>query len=173
MIFLVTDESVEIVRLSESRWNEFRQFRIESLKIEPEAFGSSAEEEESYEPEIWKERIHNVIFATQTDRIVGMLSCVIRNRVKTRHIADIFGVFVLPAFRRRGIANRLLSEAISYIEEHPEVTKIQLTVNSDQLPAVGLYSKNGFMPVGQLKAELKIGNMFYDETIMEKHISRA
>ena len=41
-------------------------------------------------------------------------------------------------------------------------------VNEEQDAAVTLYKSMGFVVVGQMKKEIKVGERFYDELIMEK-----
>ena len=41
-------------------------------------------------------------------------------------------------------------------------------VNSKQNPVVALYKNMGFIVAGQLKKEIKVGEEFYDELVMEK-----
>ena len=45
---------------------------------------------------------------------------------------------------------------------------MQLMVNQKQNAAVALYKNMGFVVVGQMKKEIKVGEEFYDELIMEK-----
>jgi ribosomal protein S18 acetylase RimI-like enzyme len=60
----------------------------------------------------------------------------------------VFNVFVDPAFRRRGIATRMLKRALTvYADTHD---KIDLEVDQDG-PARQLYEKLGFLSTGPIK----------------------
>jgi hypothetical protein len=54
-------------------------------------------------------------------------------------------------------------------QTNPEIKKIKLSVNKDQIPAVNLYKKFGFEVVDTENAQLGDGN-FYDEYLMEKSL---
>lgn len=156
---------IEIVDLPAERWEDFRSLRLKALRSDPTAFGSSFEEEELFTEEEWKRRIRNTIFALSNDRPVGMIVYV-SDRTKTRHVAEIFGVYVEAEYRGRGIGRRLLEEAQSRIRKERNIVKVKLAVNSEQRVAVKLYRNAGFVVAGKLK-ELKTGRGYFDELIME------
>jgi ribosomal protein S18 acetylase RimI-like enzyme len=140
-----------------------------ALKTEPSAFGSSYEEETNFSEGEWRRRTANAIFAiSDNDRIVGTLTYIFNERVKTKHIAQIFGVYVVPDFRGQGVGRMMLEKAVELIRENRNAAKVRLTVNAKQVVAVTLYKSMGFAVVGELKKELRIGEEFYDELIMEK-----
>lgn len=160
---------IEIGTIPSERWNEARDLRLLALKTEPTSFGSSYEEEINFSEEEWKRRTANALFALSDDkRIVGSVTFLFSERIKTKHIAQIFGVYVVPDFRGRGVGRMLLEKALDLIRKNGEVVKVRLTVNTKQIPALTLYKSLGFSVVGELKKELKIGDNFHDELIMEK-----
>lgn len=158
---------IEIKKLAPDRWNDLKKLRLEALKSEPIAFGSSFEEEVDAPKEEWQRRIGNTIFALNNGQPVGMINYVVSNRLKMKHIADIHAVYVNHGFRKQGIGNMLFSRALSLIKEHVEVRKIKLTVNPEQTQAVGLYKKYGFEVTGISRKELFFDGKFYDEMLME------
>jgi ribosomal protein S18 acetylase RimI-like enzyme len=76
-----------------------------------------------------------------------------------------------PNYRGRGFGKKLLENALELIQRNKDAVKAQLMVNKEQHAAVGLYEGMGFVVVGQLKKEIKVGERFYDEFIMEKMLS--
>lgn len=159
---------IEVKALPPERWREARELRLQALKTDPIAFGSSYEEEESLAEAEWQSRMKNALFAVSDDKPVGTITYVFSDRVKTKHIARIFGVYVDPNYRGRGFGKKLLRNALELIQKNKGVVKIQLMVNQDQDAAVELYKDMGFVIVGQIKKEIKVGEQFYDELIMEK-----
>lgn len=158
---------VEIRKLPAERWKDYRDLRLESLKVDPSAFGSSFEEEETLTEDEWKRRIQNALFALVEDDPIGVIVCVFNNRPKTKHIAEIFGVYVRADHRGQGVATRLLEQTLSLIRGNRRVVKVKLAVNPEQLAAVKLYKKAGFIAVGREKKELRVGRRFYDLLLME------
>lgn len=159
--------TVDIVRLAQDRWREYRDIRLEALRSEPGAFGSSTEEEEKLTEDDWRERVPNAFFAVSGGRVVGMIVCVFGERVKTRHVADIFGVYVTAGSRGEGAGTMLLKKALSEAGKRG-VIKVRLAVNPRQEAAVRMYERAGFSVVGRARKELKVGRRFYDELYMEK-----
>ncbi len=159
---------LEIKKLPPCRWKDFRDLRLEALQNDPLAFGSSYEEEKTMPQDEWKRRIKNVLFALSNDKPVGMIVYIIDNRIKTKHIANIFGFYVKMKYRGQKVGMKLMESALEIIQKNMKVSKIKLTVNPEQRTAVKLYEKYGFELVGRLKNELKVNDKLYDEFIMEK-----
>jgi ribosomal protein S18 acetylase RimI-like enzyme len=160
---------IEVRKLRSERWREVRELRLRALKTDPAAFGSAYEEEENLPEEEWQRRMKNAIFALSEDnKPVGTITYVFSDRVKSKHIARIFGVYVNPDYRGRGIGKKLLEKALELIRQNKDIVKVQLFVNRKQEAAFRLYKGMGFDVVGQMNKEIKIGDSFYDELIMEK-----
>ncbi len=161
---------IRIVKLRENRWPDFKSIRLESLKQDPRAFGSSYGEEAKFTPDLWKSRIHNAVFAMSNDRPVGMITCLFSERIKTRHIADIVGVYVAPSFRGKGVGSKLLEHTIRLAKRKKGVIKLALGVNTEQKYAINLYKSAGFVIVGKARKHFKIGKDYFDMFYMEKFL---
>lgn len=161
---------VEVGRLEADRWKEYRDLRLEALKSDPTAFGSSAEEESLLPESEWRKRIGTAFFAFSEGMPVGMAGFMVGSRAKTSHVADIFGVYVRPANRGKGVGKMLLEEVLREISKNRGVRKVKLTVNPEQKAALRLYEGAGFVEVGRLRGELHVGGRYYDEVIMEKRL---
>ena len=157
---------MKIERLPESRWKECRDLRLESLREEPLAFGSSYEEEEALSEKEWKSHIGNAVYAMENDTPVGMIVFIRQSHQKNKHIANIFGFYVKSSHRGNGIGERLIKYAIHTLKLEG-LKKISLAVNIEQREAIALYQKMGFQEVGRLQKELYYENNYYDELIME------
>ena len=167
----VQDECmIEIKKLSPKRWECLRDLRLEALQSDPLAFASSYKEEKLLKPEEWKKRVKNTLFALSNDTPVGMIVYIISDKLKTNHIANLYGVHVREEYRGQGIGKKLVEGALKIIQQNPNVTKIHLTVNAEQTVAVALYKRFGFEIVGTLKRELQVDGRFYDELILEKFL---
>ncbi|MCL4451235.1 MAG: GNAT family N-acetyltransferase [Candidatus Thermoplasmatota archaeon] len=159
---------ITIRRLPADRWQDFRKIRLEALETEPYAFLSSSTDEEKFPETTWRERIVNHIFALNGSEVIGMIGLIFRSREKQKHIADIFSFYVRREFRDRGIGNLLLIEAINFISSSGGISKIELSVVSDQKAAIKVYEKNGFRHAGILAREMFVNGHFHDEILMEK-----
>jgi ribosomal protein S18 acetylase RimI-like enzyme len=165
---------ITVTRLPESRWPDYRDLRLEALKNDPLAYGSSYEEELGYQEADWRERMLAVLFAVPSgspdSKPVGMIVCGRNNRLKTSHICGIYGVYVSREYRGRGIGRTLMEAALEEIKRMTGVVKIELAVNPTQKAAERLYRKYGFKITGRVKKALCVNGTFYDELMMEKHL---
>ena len=161
---------VEIKRLCEDRWQDYRALRLDALREASIAFGSSYEEERLKPEDKWKERMPNALFAVAGDAPVGIIVLVFNQRAKTRHIAEIFSFYVKQEYRGQGIGKMLMEAALAEIKAQKDVIKVRLSVNPERESARRMYRKFGFKKTGLLKKELLVGGRFYDEIMMEKFL---
>ena len=161
---------IEITRLSEARWQDYRDLRLEALQESSLAFGSSYEEECLLSEDEWKRRMHNALFALADGQAVGLIVVVFNRRAKTKHIADIFSFYVKNSYRHKGVGRKLLEAAIAEIRARNGVIKARLAVNTEQNFAVRLYRRYGFKTLGRVKKELLIDGKYYDELLMDYFI---
>ncbi|MEM2321124.1 MAG: ribosomal protein S18-alanine N-acetyltransferase [Candidatus Bathyarchaeia archaeon] len=87
------------------------------------------------------------IVAEVDNRVVGYIMCRIEtgfsgfSPIKRGHIISIA---VLPGYRRMGIGEALLREALRAMIEHYGVRECYLEVRVSNMPAINLYRKLGF-----------------------------
>lgn len=160
----------EVKRLPPDRWREYRALRLEALETDPSAFATSVEEDAALPEEEWRRRCRNTLFAVSEDKPVGMIGYVVGNRVKTKHVADIFAVYVTPSRRGEGIGTVLLAKALAEIRKNDGIRKVKLQVNPRQREAVRLYQRAGFEVAGLSKREMKVGRTFHDLLLMERQL---
>lgn len=141
--------------------------RLHALKESPEAFGSSYEEELEYGEDVWKSRLPNALFAVIGDKPVGMAGYLVSSNIKENHVASIFSVYVMEDYRRAGIAEKLMDFIMGELRSRGNVIKITLGVIASEEAAVSLYRKMGFQVAGTLRKQLRIGEEFHDEQLME------
>ncbi len=170
--------NIQIISLDPSRWRESKELRLEALKSDPLAFGSSYEENLEFDDQLWIERTTAAyekknsitIYAEAEGKLIGVMGAFWTNRIKTGHIATIVGVYVSSDYRGQGVGKRLLQSLSDEITAVPQIEKINLTVNTTQTAAQKLYETFGFQPIGIARKELKYEGQYYDELYMEKHL---
>jgi ribosomal protein S18 acetylase RimI-like enzyme len=159
---------VEIRKLPADRWKDFRNLRLNALKSDPTAYGSSFEEERNLTEKEWRRRIRSTLFALSNDEPIGMIVYYFDQGLKTKHIANIYGFYVKAGYRGKGIGTRLLERAMSLIQRNKRIVKVNLAVNPEQRIAVKMYRKAGFVVTGRTEKELKVGRRFCGMLFMEK-----
>lgn len=152
----------------------YLKMRLIALKNHPAAFASSFEEEKDQPAEIYGQRFQSkdayTFGAFEGDTLIGSVTLHKETKIKLKHRANIFAMYVSPEKRKMGIGKLLISAAIDKAKKLNEIEQIYLTVEAGNEPAIRLYSSLGFKVYGQDCRALKVGNMYFDETHMVLHL---
>jgi ribosomal protein S18 acetylase RimI-like enzyme len=145
----------------------FRELRLNALQAHPEAFGASWEEEQAQPEARFAERLENghVIGGISSAQTLAGIAGMSRfSGQKTRHIGSIWGMYVRPETRRKGLAQLLLKAAIE--EAGTSLRSLRLSVESKNHAAIRLYEAAGFVRWALEIDALKVGDVFHDEILM-------
>ncbi len=97
-----------------------------------------------------------------------------RERIrKLSHKAYIWGMYVAPAARRRGMGGRLLAHALTRAASMPGVRQINLGVNAANAEAVALYEAAGFTAFGVERGFMLLDGRLHDEIHMVRTVETA
>jgi ribosomal protein S18 acetylase RimI-like enzyme len=89
-----------------------------------------------------------------------------QRKLKMRHKAYVWSMYVAPAQRGRGLARLLMQAAIAHAESMRGIRQVQLSVTSNNAAATALYLSLGFTEYGCEREALCVNGRFYDETQM-------
>jgi GNAT superfamily N-acetyltransferase len=165
-------KSVEIRLFTEQDGQALWDLRMLALETDPWSFVDSPEELRAISVEEFVTRLRAdhaenfIVGAFDQDSAVGMVGCYQEVPLKRRHKAWIWGVFVTPAARGRGIAKSLMRAAIQRAKSIPGLEMLLLTVGVGQPVPRKLYESLGFRSFGVEPRGLKIGNESHDEENM-------
>lgn len=147
----------------------FRTVRLRALQEHPEAFGSSYQEESQYDDSGFARMLPDppgcTLGAFDGECLVGIANLHVPARLKQRHKGTINGVYVIPAFRRAGLACALL-RALLAEARGAGLRTIQLSVTVGNEPARRLYAGLGFETYGIERRALMVEGRFLDEALM-------
>lgn len=87
-------------------------------------------------------KTHQLFLAMENENILGYHFCKIEPEAESGYV-DFIGTD--ESARGRGIGADLLASGIDWMLSSPSTKKINLTVNADNVPALGLYKKFGFV----------------------------
>jgi ribosomal protein S18 acetylase RimI-like enzyme len=171
---LTIDRQLSIRELTLADASGYRDIRLEGLRLAPEAFGSSYEEEISRGDEEFARRITGrpgIMFggfepgAAGAAGLVGTAGCYCDNAVKSRHKLHLVGMYVRPVYRGRGLGARLIERILQHARQIGGIAVVQLGVGCDNHAARALYDRMGFKTYGIERKALKIGERFIDEEL--------
>jgi ribosomal protein S18 acetylase RimI-like enzyme len=133
----------------------YRDVMLEAYERHPDAFTSSVAERGALPMAWWQARLDAspaaaavVLGAFEAQRLAGVVGIEFETREKARHKAALFGMYVPPPFRHRGLGRALVRAALDCIRTRPGVTIVQLTVTDGNGPARALYETCGFTAFG-------------------------
>ena len=161
---------IAVRRLTKADAVLYRDIRLESLKANPEAFGSTFEAEVAQPSSWFAGRLDGsvVLGVFRGAELLGVAGFAIQQGQKRLHKGMLWGMYVRPGARRGGLGQRLVEAILDLACQSVEL--IQLTVVSDNGEARGLYTKLGFVEYGLEKNALKFNGRYYDEILMVKVI---
>jgi ribosomal protein S18 acetylase RimI-like enzyme len=148
------------------------QLRLEALSNDSASFADSAEEHLTTSIESTKERLGagdtaiNFVLGTFEDAKLTATAGFYRySHLKERHKGHIWGVYVRPESRGKGVACALMQEIIRRARAMDGIEQL-LIVASAHLPARKLYEGLGFQAYGVEPRSLKIGTEYVDDVLM-------
>lgn len=157
-------------RIGPGRADEYRAIRLEALATEPEMFGSVFAAEAARPSIHFVERVQSsvVLGAYAEGAIVGMVGLKQEAGLKDAHKAFVWGFFVRPAWRRRGIGSALVAALAE--AGRPLVEQLTLTVVRHNAAAIALYQRHGFTVYGIEPKSLKDAMGYADEVLMVRFL---
>ena|SRR3989338_10357652 len=150
----------------------YRQLRLKALISDPKAFLSSLE----FEEKIPLTNFANKLLRNATPPVYGFYGYINQENslsgyihlanewiFKRRHIVTFNELYVLPDFRRQGIAAELINHCLTLLKNIPDKEQVELHVNSENHQAIKLYQKLGFVQVATLPKAVKETDGYQDE----------
>jgi ribosomal protein S18 acetylase RimI-like enzyme len=147
---VVTDE-VRIRLATRGEWERLRDLRLRSLGDAPDAFGSTLDFERRHGQAAWVgwiegwEGAKNALFvAERGPEWIGMA---VGSRAGDEPDAHLYGMWVDPAWRARGIGARLVDEVLGWAGSWGARSVI-LSVTETNAGATAFYERLGFVDTG-------------------------
>lgn len=145
---------MHVVRLQAPDANRYRQLMLQAYALAADAFTSTAAEREAEPESFWARRVADpsgmtaVFGAVEGSSLVGTVALEFSARSKTRHKAQLLGMYVSPEARGRGAGRALLEAAVGCARDREGTHQLTLTVTEGNTPALDLYTSAGFEPYG-------------------------
>lgn len=152
------EDAEEILLLAKKVMGEVEFFEKDSKE-----FNSTVEDEEKF-----LEKTTLVLVAEINGKIVGVSTLQRGNANRTSHIGT-FGITILKQYSGMKIGTSLMNEVLKWSKEN-NIEKIELEVFNDNIPAIGLYKKFGFIIEGVKNKKIKIRDKYKDVLILGKFL---
>jgi ribosomal protein S18 acetylase RimI-like enzyme len=156
-----------VTRAEAEAW---RVLRLEALENHPLAFKSSYEDSVGRDLDFFLAQIPepggaDVLFgAYVAGELCGCAGFSREARLKTAHKGLMWGVYLRPALRGRGVGEALTARLIAHARDH--VSLLLCAVTSNNAVARELYRRMGFVEYGTEPRALRYGGVDYDETLL-------
>lgn len=152
-----------------------RELRLQALAGEPIAFSADYETTAGQSAQIWAERIAKyaencagaIAVADADGRLVGMAGLARGHWPKTRHLAEVWGVYVKPEWRGLHVGEALIQACAAWARANGIVI-LKLGVAKVNAPAIRCYTRSGFTVCGEDHMALCVDGVYYDEFLMER-----
>jgi ribosomal protein S18 acetylase RimI-like enzyme len=172
------------IRLGPADAERYVRLRLRMLTLAPWAFGATPEDDEALDVARVAEMLaqeHHATFGLeapprpgpQAEReltgrpgLVASASITRATSPKFSHRARVWGVFVEPAHRGRGLGRALMQAAVTHARSWQRVEFLDLSVSADSPEAQRLYESFGFVMWGREPEVTEHDGRRYDEIHM-------
>ncbi|HET6697668.1 MAG TPA: GNAT family N-acetyltransferase [Nocardioidaceae bacterium] len=138
--------NVRVAQVGPDQWKRWRAIRLDALRTDPDAFGSTLERELGFDRTLWRSRLDGVggpsVLAVSGDVPVAMGAGFGYRPGALMVVA----MWTRPAWRGRGLGRRILDRVVGWARERD--LAVELWVEDDNPGARALYTRYGFVPNG-------------------------
>ncbi len=164
----------KIIKLQPDDWQRYREIRLECLREEPQAFGSSYADMVQKPAEFWQGRLADaaqaekswLLFAQEGEQLIGIIGAFYEEESQAAHIIS---VYVRKSSRGRGLGKALMEGILSEVKKKQGIHTATLGVNQEQAAAVALYRGFGFQVTEELE-EIQGDGRMHPGFLMQKEL---
>jgi RimJ/RimL family protein N-acetyltransferase len=149
----------------------FRELRLGALQDSPTAFSMDYEKVLNQSIRYWEDMLmmndqeSTIFFAEHDGQLIGMTGIARGRSQKTRHSADVWGVYVIPEWRGLHIAEEMIKSGLVWAKER-SIVVARLGVTTINKPAIRCYERCGFKIYATETRALLHEGRYYDFHLM-------
>lgn len=110
-----------------------------------------------------------MLIGTIDDRIVSVVNVNAPTRARTAHTCEI-GVSVRKDCWHKGVGSAMMAHLVRFARSTGVLEVIHLSVRSDNVHAIRLYEKTGFVRIGTYEKYMKIDGKYHDVLLMNLYL---
>jgi ribosomal protein S18 acetylase RimI-like enzyme len=166
-----TDNKLVIRRVGEDDVEALINIRLEALQNHPTAFSADYENDRQRPLAEWLKRIGEsaTFIAWDQETAAGMAGFFSGRSSKTSHQGHIWGVYVRPAYRGRGLGGDLVRRCLDWARENGS-KMVYIAAASNNTAAIGCYERCGFSVYGLQPMAICVDGVCYDELLMAQEL---
>ena len=140
---------ISVRQLTEADWRIFSEIRLKALLSDPAAFGSNYALESKFSEAEWRRRLRGddsavfMIFDDETP--IGITGVAVDRDDPAKKTAFLWGSWLEPEFRRRGLSNLLYKTRIDWAKNHPGIERIVVSHRASNAASKHANQKHGFV----------------------------
>ena len=165
-------ESISILTADDAA--AYQALRLRGLQESPAAFGSTYQSEVGVPLSRIAGRLvrgagrEDVMFGAFDDggALVGLAGLGRQTGLKTRHRAHVWGMYVAPEARGRGVGRALMQALIAHARTLAGLERLTLGVEAGNAAARALYHAVGFVTYGVEPQAYKLDGEYWDSELM-------
>lgn len=145
---------------------------VQRIFTQPEAFANTLQLPYPSR-ESWRKKLADPppglysLVACIGEEVVGQAGLHVSPRPRQRHVGDV-GIAVRDDWQSKGVGTRLMSALLELADGWLNLTRLELTVFSDNAPAIALYEKFGFVREGTHRQHSFRAGVFVDAYTMAR-----
>lgn len=133
----------------------------------PEDVTLSVEQEYTFLTEFLAHPQNLFLVACAHQQIIGNLDYHNLKRPALAHTA-VLGMAIQADWRGKGVGSLLMQAGLDWAIANPKLKRLELFVYAENLPAIALYQKFGFVIEGRRKGVVKYQNQYVDDLVMAR-----
>jgi RimJ/RimL family protein N-acetyltransferase len=134
-------------------WPALREIRLTALRSAPDAYSSTFARESAFDESVWRERAsarrgrQTFLAVAENGQLVATATG-LGDPEEPPDVRLLVGMWIDPAYRGRGLVDRLISEVVEWARRDGGHT-LRLDVSVVNQVARAAYLRNGFRPTGE------------------------
>lgn len=135
------------------------------LSFEKDEYPMNVKEQEEELRSLESKKTSIMLLAMDGDEITGIATINSSAKIKARHDGEL-GIVVAKKYQGQGIGTELIRQLIEWAKGNGVTTRISLDTRADNVKAVELYMKFGFVVEGCRRNSTLLNGKYYDLYVM-------